>query len=665
VIATSNQMHFAVFVEPSTGKILHRFRTAGELASVAADGKNLVSISGDQAIHYDDRGKELRRFHHEGKIDIATLFEGGKQLVTVNDKSEIKIWDAATGKEHRTVAAPARQRPAVVSIAPDGNTLFVGTWGGDILRWDLRDGKDHSPLCGHVWSVTGLFPMSNGRSLVSVGWDNTVRRWDLATGKEEPSGKGYSQYFVFARSPDGRSIAIASCPGRLEFWDARTGKRLRNYSLPVKLFSRLRFSPDGKQLALGCSDARVRLWDVDKERVTREWKLSPQKVPGLDGISVFEGLAWSPDGRYLAASIAHTDGLWMWEAATGKEIWHEARQGVIAFAPDGKTLVSGGWDKCLTFQDAATGKLRFTVKEDRNIIDGIAFSPDGATLATCHHGGNVYLRDPKTGVVCKTLRAHQNVAWCISYSPDGKWLASSGNDAVCVWEVATGAELLCRKGHEGRVYQVEFGAEGRTVLSSSLDLTALLWDIRPSIDPGRKPSLEMLWADLASEDAPRAYQAIHQLAAVPATAIPFLRKHLRATPAVDPKRLALLIADLDSDDFAVRQKATADLEKLGELALPAYRKTLDGKPSLETRRRLEELQTKAQAAWWDVSGERLRMLRAIEVLELAGTKEAREVLETLAAGAEGARLTEEAKAALGRLTRRAGRVNAPVPAPGA
>ena len=46
--------------------------------------------------------------------------------------------------------------------------------------------------------------------------------------------------------------------------------------------------------------------------------------------------------------------------------------------------------------------------------------------------------------------------------------------------------------------------------------------------------------------------------------------------------------------------------------------------------------------------------RAIEVLELTGTKEARDVLATLAAGAEGARLTDEAKAARQRLARRGG-----------
>jgi hypothetical protein len=49
----------------------------------------------------------------------------------------------------------------------------------------------------------------------------------------------------------------------------------------------------------------------------------------------------------------------------------------------------------------------------------------------------------------------------------------------------------------------------------------------------------------------------------------------------------------------------------------------------------------------------LRQLRAIEVLERAGTAQAKKILSKLAGGAPDARLTREAKAALERLTRKA------------
>ena len=658
VIAASRRNGVS-FIEPSTGKIPRSFKICGELSSVAADGKTLVSIDDKrpEAVLYDDQGKELRRFSHESKIDFATLCQGGKELITVNEKSEIKIWDAATGKEQRTITGPAvknaARKPTVVSISPEGNTLFAGTQGGDILRWDLRDGKEQAPLRGHCFWVTGLFFTPDGSRLISVSWENVIRRWKLPSGQAEPVAEGYAHYLFATRSPDGRTIAAASNPGRLEFWDVASGKRLRAFSLPADCSARLRFAPDGKLLAIGCSDARVRLWEVDKGRVRHELKLPELRQRGDNGKSWFTGLAWSPDGRFLAASM-DGDGLRMWEAATGKELWHVVRPpaAAVAFSPDSKTLVSGGWDHCLTFHDPATGKVRIALTDKRNVIDDIAFSPDGATLATCHHGGNVYLRDPQTGAVRRTLQAHRGVAWAVSFSPNSKWLASSGDTTVCVWEVATGVELLCRKGHEGRTTLAEFGSDGRTILSSSHDLTALLWGVRPRIEPGHKRALETLWADLGGEPA-KAYRAVWELAGDPKSASEFLRKKIvPVKKEVDERRLRALLADLDSDDFLIRQKATEELEKAGEQALPAYRKALEGKPSLESRRRLEELLAKAQRSQEDLSGERLRPLRAIEALELASTKEAREVLETLAAGAEGARLTEEAKAALHRLAKR-------------
>jgi hypothetical protein len=133
--------------------------------------------------------------------------------------------------------------------------------------------------------------------------------------------------------------------------------------------------------------------------------------------------------------------------------------------------------------------------------------------------------------------------------------------------------------------------------------------------------------------------------------VPFLKPLLRPAPRGDEKRLARLIADLDADEFAVREKAAAELEELGETAVPALRKALTGSPSAELRQRCERLLRK-----WEEptpSGERLQTLRALEVVEHAGTKEARQVLEGLAAGAEGAGLTREAKASLDRLNRRA------------
>ena len=127
---------------------------------------------------------------------------------------------------------------------------------------------------------------------------------------------------------------------------------------------------------------------------------------------------------------------------------------------------------------------------------------------------------------------------------------------------------------------------------------------------------------------------------------------MQPVAAVDKGRLRRWIADLDNRRFAVRQTATRQLEKQGELAESVLRQALEAKPTTEARRRLERLLDRVDSQRRFPSGEHLRLLRALAVLENIGTKQARSVLEKLAKGAPEARLTQEAKAALKRMARR-------------
>src|SRR5262249_51763896 len=117
-----------------------------------------------------------------------------------------------------------------------------------------------------------------------------------------------------------------------------------------------------------------------------------------------------------------------------------------------------------------------------------------------------------------------------------------------------------------------------------------------------------------------------------------------------PARVVQLIADLDNQRFAVREQANQELENLGEAAAHVIRKKLQGQPSPEVRRRLEALLAKQDQL--PFPPDRLRAVRAIEVLEHIGTPEAQEVLKNPSQGAPEARLTQEPKAALARLARR-------------
>jgi hypothetical protein len=136
------------------------------------------------------------------------------------------------------------------------------------------------------------------------------------------------------------------------------------------------------------------------------------------------------------------------------------------------------------------------------------------------------------------------------------------------------------------------------------------------------------------------------LIAVPKDAVVFLTDRLKPAAPPDLTRVANLVSQLGDAQFKVRVKATDELLKIGEQIVPALNQALAANPPLETKQRLEELHAKLTGML--LQGERLRAYRAVEVLELIGTPQARQVLQALAGGAPGALVTTSAQAALKR-----------------
>ena len=218
-----------------------------------------------------------------------------------------------------------------------------------------------------------------------------------------------------------------------------------------------------------------------------------------------------------------------------------------------------------------------------------------------------------------------------------------------ILDAYTGDLLLRRVGHRGTVHSFAFSTDGRKLATISEDTTGLIWDLHELLPKRKAPlrraraELLSLWDDLAGADGIKAYQAIGKLATAPDDAAPFLREGLRPVPAFDTRRFTELLRDLESDQFAVRQRASADIEALGGSARPALQKALTDPPSLEFRQRVQSLLTKLDER------SRPRELRALEALERMRTPVAGQLLQTLAKGAAGATLTQEAKASLQRM----------------
>jgi len=446
-----------------------------------------------------------------------------------------------------------------------------------------------------------------------------------------------------AFSPDGKIVA-SSQDFKVRLWAVATGKEIRIFQGHKGQITAVAFSPDGRTLASGGRDSKVRLWDV----------ASGKEIHALGdhghGVS---SVAFSPDGKVLVSG--HTRMIMLWETATGKGTIHAgALFQSVAFSPDGKTVASAsnnGLRGCIQLQDVATGKSR--VLGDQNSPFSVAFAPDGKLLASGNLDQTIQLFETASGKEIRALRGHEGPVTCLAFAPDGKILASGGEDSkVRLWEVASGKEIRSFPGHKRSVTSVAFAPDGKSVASASFD-TVMVWTAsgrtaRPTASLAAE-RLPELWAQFADADIPKAYDALWTLVAAPRQSVPFLEQQLKADP-IDARGVAAQIADLNSDQFAVRQKAEQELEKLDKSVVPALRNKLKDKPASEMRQRIEALLQKLDGPI--LSPLQLRIIRAVQVLEHIGNADARKLLDKLAQGPPEARLTQEVKAALERLSKR-------------
>jgi len=164
--------------------------------------------------------------------------------------------------------------------------------------------------------------------------------------------------------------------------------------------------------------------------------------------------------------------------------------------------------------------------------------------------------------------------------------------------------------------------------------------------------LEAIWSNFGQTDdagTKKSWQDVSAMIQSPQTAVPFLKNRLKPVPRLDRKQIEGWLVDLDSRDFQTRDQAAKNLDRAGDLAHAALEKKLEEKTvSLEARRRLESLMEKTKTV---LSAEELRTIRGIEVLEGIGTPDAKELLDALAHGGDGAVVTEQARKAVTRLGR--------------
>ncbi|RYD36176.1 MAG: hypothetical protein EOP86_06685 [Verrucomicrobiaceae bacterium] len=243
------------------------------------------------------------------------------------------------------------------SISADGRYMAAAVSEDRMRVWEMPSRQQTAWLRGHQRTVRGTaFHPWDSSILASTGYDGTTRLWNIPTRQQ-----------ILVAPAGGESVIFAPERGELllRSW---SGDSVRSAPLQGKAGMRVLMLPAGLPLGL------------------------------------FSGVAFSPDGRLLAAS--GDAGVIVWVLATG-----QIQRQELHFRPDG-TLEAG------PSEDVRQGKYReMAWLENRLAVANGLYPAEGAK------DGRISLIDPGTGD--EEVLTVPHFADTVALSRDGRWLASA------------------------------------------------------------------------------------------------------------------------------------------------------------------------------------------------------------------------------------------------
>lgn len=497
--------------EAMTGKEVTRMIHDGEVSSTvfSPDGRYVVSGGDDfiARVWETSTGQEIAHLKHGGSVNTVAISPDNTHVVSGGSDNIAYVWEVSTG----SVTSYMIHDEAItyVAFSPDGMYVVSGSQDGTVRVWQAANGKEVS-RANYDINVNDIAFSPNGKYVVIGDWGELgVIVWEIPTVNYVTTTKPVGVVTSVEFSPDGQYLTSDDCEpaensylnfllckqDTVHVWDAMTGDEIANVVHGGSVNS-VHFSPDGKYiLSSGCEKRDTQIVNLCIQSTARVWEsMTGKKISEITFDGNMYSVRFSPNGRQLMSingcemkndfyRFCEQGSVSVWDAMTGVEIsrvFHEGEVVSAAFSPDGKYMVSGGYDNTAIVWETMTG-TEVARKSFVANVGSVSYSPDGIHIITSTDD-SIHIWEAMTG---RAIVRIVNSGHLAGISPDGRRLLSITCDeqrtffcastAVHVWDASTGSETS-RLFYEGEVFSAAFSPDGRYIVLGGSGGAARIWE---------------------------------------------------------------------------------------------------------------------------------------------------------------------------------------------
>jgi len=315
------------------------------------------------------------------------LLPDNTTLLSSSKDGSVYVWDTTKVRHERGPALLRLQPGDRWHFDANGQGVYTMDSQGRVAYWQGPDFQTMQPLpdvnVGPGLTVVSRFS-TDGRFLGAGSTNGIVRVWDLQQRKllhEFKTGDGFVEFVGFLGQ---EKIVTGSNPYEVRIWDLRSLRQTQSFGVPTNLAAHV-ISDDGRWgLTLGW---RGECW-------LRDLATSQQTTAQLN-LKEVVGVAFSHDGKYFAAASEYGYAR-LWETATLQEgpTFKGVLMGIhsVAFSPDGKRLAaSSGGREAVRLWDVESGQEVLTLEGQGYIFRSMAFSADGRLLGSMNTAGVLHV----------------------------------------------------------------------------------------------------------------------------------------------------------------------------------------------------------------------------------------------------------------------------------